>query len=345
MKKVLIFGSGSIGNHMAYACRRLSLDVFVTDIDIKALERMRYQIYPQRYKKWDNKIKQIQFKQIEKINVFFDLIIIGTPPETHFSIYDFCLKKIKFNKILIEKPLTNYKSRSLNLYKKKFLKKFIFCGYNHSVSKSFQFFLKKFSNEKKNVNSIIVDWCESWSGILNAHFWMKSPFESYLGNMQKGGGALQEHSHGLHLLILLLKKVGIDLITTNFKSDYICEAKGNLRYDIFSKLFGYKKKIYFNYNTDLFTFPAKKKITVKSNEKQIEWICNYKNGVDVVKVFRRGLLYYKKTFKKTRSSEFENQIKHILKIKTLKQQNNSNLNPYFAITTLKVIKKIFVNEK
>ena len=35
MKNVLIFGSGSIGNHLANASRKLGLSVNVTDILIK----------------------------------------------------------------------------------------------------------------------------------------------------------------------------------------------------------------------------------------------------------------------------------------------------------------------
>ena len=41
MKNILIFGSGSIGTHMSYACRQLKFNVFVTDINTSALERMK----------------------------------------------------------------------------------------------------------------------------------------------------------------------------------------------------------------------------------------------------------------------------------------------------------------
>ena len=59
MKKVLIFGAGSIGNHMSKACTDLGYDVYITDISQKALKRMRNFLYPLRYKKWNNKIKLI----------------------------------------------------------------------------------------------------------------------------------------------------------------------------------------------------------------------------------------------------------------------------------------------
>ena len=45
MQKVLIFGAGSIGNHMANACIKQGLDVFVTDINKKALHMMKKEIF------------------------------------------------------------------------------------------------------------------------------------------------------------------------------------------------------------------------------------------------------------------------------------------------------------
>ena len=47
MKKILIFGSGSIGNHMSYASRRLKYDVFITDISNDALIRMKKKLSKQ----------------------------------------------------------------------------------------------------------------------------------------------------------------------------------------------------------------------------------------------------------------------------------------------------------
>ena len=66
MNKVLIFGAGSIGNHMSYACLRLKCDVYITDIDPSALERMRDEIFPKRYGKWDKNIKLLNFKNLTK---------------------------------------------------------------------------------------------------------------------------------------------------------------------------------------------------------------------------------------------------------------------------------------
>ena len=102
MKSVLIFGSGSIGNHMAFACRKNKMQVYVTDISKKALNRMREEIYPRRYGSWDNKINLTDYSDLKKIKKNFDLIIIGTPPKTHIKIYNYCREKLSYKKILIE---------------------------------------------------------------------------------------------------------------------------------------------------------------------------------------------------------------------------------------------------
>ena len=43
---VLIFGAGSIGNHLANASRNLDWNVTIFDIDQKALKRTKEEIYP-----------------------------------------------------------------------------------------------------------------------------------------------------------------------------------------------------------------------------------------------------------------------------------------------------------
>ena len=107
---------------------------------------------------------------------------------------------------------------------------------------------------------------------------------------------------------------------------------------------GFNKNIYFSYNTDLFTYPAEKKITVHCSNKKYEWQCNYRRNEDIIKISSKNKVIYLKKFKKTRSSEFENEIKHIFKVKNTLERNKSNLNPIHAVETINMIKKIFKNE-
>ena len=99
MKRVLIFGSGSIGNHLANACRKTHLSVKITDISFNALLRMKNTIYPLRYSKWDKGINLVNYKEVFKLKDKFDIVLVGTPPSTHYI----WLKK--FINILILKNL------------------------------------------------------------------------------------------------------------------------------------------------------------------------------------------------------------------------------------------------
>lgn len=332
MKKVLIFGAGSIGNHMSYACSKLGYGVYVTDIDPNALLKMKNKIFPKRYKKWKKNIKLTLTKDLFSTKEKFDLIIIGTPPGSHLYLYNFCKKNLKFDKLLIEKPLCVHTQNFNNInfdYDKNF------CGYNHSISQSFLYLQKLIKKEKPSkISSIEIDWKEGWFGILNAHFWMKSEFDSYLGNLKDGGGALHEHSHGLHLLTVILKDLNIDINKISFNKEIIFKKKKSKKYDCYDSFIAYHKNTIIKYETDLLTYPSKKEIRINYKNKCIIWKCNFKINTDSVEVIDKKSTFFK-LFKKTRSSEFENEIKYILSNKNLK---NSNLNINYSVKTMKCIR-------
>lgn len=346
MKNILIFGAGSIGNHMAYACRKLGLVVYITDIDPAALIRMKNKIYPKRYKKWDEKIKIFNFNEILNTSINFELIILGTPPETHFDLYKLCKENLKYKKILIEKPIINYSNKNINNLKKISKNDLVFCGYNHSISPAFLYFMKKISLDG-NIKSVKVNWCEGWNGILKAHYWLKNEFDSYLGDYKRGGGSLQEHSHGFHLLfIIILKVLKFNLKKLNFNSFSIFKKLKNKKYDILSSFNSNYNKINIVYTTDLITNPSKKNIIIFSSNKIYEFQCSYKKNLDLVTIKNlNNNLIFTKTFKKTRSSEFENEIKHLLKINSFKKSKETNLNTNIAFVIIDQFKKHFKNEK
>ena len=233
-KNILIFGAGSIGNHMAFASRKLKLNVDITDTSESALNRMKSQIFIKRYGAWDPNINLIPLNNVFKIKKLYDLIIVGTPPNTHFQIYKKVSKKLIFKNILIEKPLTNYLSKNYKNFNDD--KNRIFCGYNHSLSLAFEYYLKILKKNKNDINKIHIEWKEGWKGILNAHPWLKNEFDSYLGNIKEGGGALQEHSHGLHLLILLLKQLKIKFNKKNINFFSIKKNNNKVEYDCYTNL-------------------------------------------------------------------------------------------------------------
>ena len=73
---------------------------------------------------------------------------MGVPPKNHLNVLKLCFKKIKFKKILIEKPLCVF-NQSFDFLKKKKMTDKIFTGFNHSVARSFKFFINRLKSSKK----------------------------------------------------------------------------------------------------------------------------------------------------------------------------------------------------
>lgn len=339
-KKILIFGAGSIGNHMAFASLKLKHKVFITDINSKSLKRMEYQVFPNRYGKWNNTIKQIRYEKVFKKDMY-DLIIIGTPPKTHIPLLKKIIKSnVSYKKILIEKPLSSYLENFNEL--KKFNKNNIFIGYNHSVSKSFDYFLKLLQNQKKNIDNILINWKEGFKGILGAHSWLRDEFDSYLGYSKLGGGAIQEHSHAVHLAHVIQKELKINF--TNKKYNKFFYKNNKNLYDNFAQIFFKSKRINLNLEIDLISFPPQKKIEAVLNGKKISWIHNYDKGVDAVISEMNSNKNKIKLFKKDRSTEFENEINHIFSVKNQIDYKRSRLNILYGIIVMNTIKDFF-NEK
>lgn len=341
-KKILIIGAGSIGNHMTNACLKIGYEVFITDKSDKALTFMKKNLFPKRYGYWDKKnINQIYFNDLNNLrSLFFDLIIIGTPPNSHYKLAELCEKKFKFSNMLIEKPICSYKedqAKFLKYYKKN--KKRVFCGYNHSISPGIKKLVELSKKNKNNLNFIEVKWKEGWSGILNAHYWLKDEFSSYLGDIKMGGGALQEHSHGLHLSIYLLKKlISENYKITHFKSHF--KNKKQKKYDFYNILNFESKKKKLALEIDLLEPNSLKQITISFENMTLRWICNYEKNLDILRIYKNNK---SKTynFKKTRESEFINEIKHISSIKNFNEYKKSPINIQMGVKTMDVIKKVF----
>lgn len=339
MKNIFIFGAGSIGNHFSHACSRLNYNIFVTDLSKETLFRMKSKVYPKRYGKWNNNIKLIDYLKFPEIleKNQFDLIIIGTPPHTHLKIFK-KLNKYKIKNILVEKPVCSFKENP-SLFLRYNRKSKIYCGYNHSVSKSFEQFLKLVNKNKKEIDLVQVKWNESWRGILNAHFWMKNEFDSYLGDYKLGGGAIQEHSHGLHLIGLLSNLINKKDNLKNFKSSTIYKKKKLKKYDYINSLYFQKNKTSYYLETNLIDDPPTKKIICFLGKKRLIYHINFKNNYDAIihDDFNKEKV---RLFKKDRTSEFVNELNHIFSIKNEKDYNKSNINIKTAINCLYNIKKI-----
>lgn len=200
--QVKIYGAGSIGNHLAHACRSLDWNVVICDTDESALKRTREQIYPGRYGAWD---PEIELTSPDKLNGrYFDSVIIGTPPDTHV---DLAIRELDSRRdlpgvILMEKPLCGPAlERCDELWEKSRNKEVTVCvGYNHVLTEATlraEDLIR--AGRLGRPRTISVEWVEHWGGIFAAHPWLHGPGDSYLGWASRGGGACGEHSHGINI--------------------------------------------------------------------------------------------------------------------------------------------------
>ena len=183
--KILIYGAGSIGNHYANGFIERGHEVFVTDISEEALKRMKTDIYPSRYKHWNDSIKLINSSQSDEL--FVDVVFIGTPPESHL---DISLNSIIRNKpkiIHIEKPVSTINLTKIDELKKLAAKNktILLNGYNHNLTNNVlkaREVIKSNDFGKPLIMHSNVN--EHWGGIFKAHPWIKNLEDTYLSNYE-----------------------------------------------------------------------------------------------------------------------------------------------------------------
>ncbi len=282
MYKVKIHGAGSIGNHLANASRRLGWSVDVCDIDAAALSRMKDSIYPGRYGGWDEQIRL--FRSDEVPRGAYDMIFVGTPPDTHLQV---ALEAIKEEPriLLIEKPLCppglDDAQRLADAVADSGVKAFV--GYDHVIGVAIEKVTELIqSGQFGAVDTIDVEFRERWDGIFAAHPWLDGPKESYLGFWSRGGGAIGEHSHAINLWQHLAHTVGAGrVVQVSAMADYISEDGAS--YDKIGALnlrteLGLVGRVV----QDVVTFPHNKSGRVQGDNGHIEWWFGRTPGQDEV---------------------------------------------------------------
>lgn len=311
MKNVKIFGAGSIGNHMANAARALGASVDVVDKDPEALDRMKSEIYPQRYGQWDDNIK-LHVSGSEPIGNH-DFIVIGTPPDSHIELARSAVNSKPLG-VLIEKPLCSLGLEGLDHLKVEAKENQVqlFVGYDHVVGKAAKI-LEEHINASAIGNPITIDveWREHWSGIFAAHPWLNGPTDSYLGFSELGGGASGEHSHALNFW------------------QHICQLAGGGRISEVDARLDYGKNYENSYDSiclmnfctetgllgrcvqDVITRPHKKWASIQGDSGRIEWHCSFQPGADKVLLFKSDGKIQETIVTKTRPDDFIMELEHI----------------------------------
>ena len=334
---IKIIGSGSAGNHIAYAFEQYAKKIYMFDLSKKELSRSK-KIYISRYKKWNKNIIQSSNVSDQK---FYDLAIISTPPSTHLNI----LKKNiqNSNNFLIEKPLSEPNDKTIESFSKiikDYKNKNFFCGYNHRLFPSTQKLKKIIENQKTELDSIEVNFKENTGGFLKAHYWLKDLSKSYLSKYREGGGSLLEHSHGLNLAQYFCKEPSkLKIINKNIQ--FVKNKK--VFYDTSSSLILNTNQNLVLVNQNFETLPIEKNVTVANKNIFARLIYNYQNNDDKIFFFNKKTKKLK-TFKfiKKRSDDFRYEasfISNIIKNNTKIKDNPLDIK--HAILTMKLIRKSF----
>lgn len=315
MKNVKIYGAGSIGNHLAFACRSKGWDVLICDIDEKALKRTKDEIYPNRYSKWDDSIRLTLVKDIPKED--FDLVIIGTPPEFHNEYAINILKEEEPRVLLIEKPLCEPSlEKAQELFElSEQSNTNVLVGYNHVLAESTRK-VEQMIKEKWLGNFITLrgGFLEYWGGIFKAHPWLAGPEESYLGFTSKGGGASGEHSHALNIWQHFANVLEIGrIIEITATMDWITD--GNVEYDrICNMNVKTERGIFGQITQDVITEPSKKFMYFQGDKGFIEWEVNKYPGYDCVSFNNDKDEIVERRISKFRTDDFNVEIEHISEI-------------------------------
>lgn len=334
---IKIIGSGSAGNHIAYAFEQYAKKIYMFDLSKKELNRSK-KIYISRYKKWNKNIIQSSNVSDQK---FYDLAIISTPPSTHLNI----LKKNiqNSNNFLIEKPLSEPNDKTIESFSKiikDYKNKNFFCGYNHRLFPSTQKLKKIIENQKTELDSIEVNFKENTGGFLKAHYWLKDLSKSYLSKYREGGGSLLEHSHALNLAQYFCKEPSkLKIINKNIQ--FVKNKK--VFYDTSSSLILNTNQNLVLVNQNFETLPIEKNVTVANKNIFARLIYNYQNNDDKIFFFNKKTKKLK-TFKfiKKRSDDFRYEasfISNIIKNNTKIKDNPLDIK--HAILTMKLIRKSF----
>jgi predicted dehydrogenase len=312
--RVKIVGAGSIGNHLSHACREQGHAVTLCDRDPEALRRTREEIYPARYGSWDGEIRLARADQVE--GEAFDVVIVGTPPDSHVSIALAQLVAAPPRILFIEKPLCPPDLRGCRELQRAAEETgtFVGVGFNHTLTQNTVLatrWLREHSiGEVVTIRSMTR---EHWGGIFGAHPWLAGPRDSYLGFTERGGGAIGEHSHAINIWQHFAIALGCGRIReVQAMLDWVEE--GGARYDRIAQLHVRTESgLVGTIVQDVVTEPAVKWLRVQGSAGFLEWEVNARPGHDAVRARAQGEAGEGRELliPKTRPDDFRGEIEHI----------------------------------
>jgi hypothetical protein len=119
----------------------------------------------------------------------------------------------------------------------------------------------------------------------------------------------------------------------------IKNKKRHKYYDCYTNLTLIYKNVFVKYETDLISINSRKSVEIDVDNQKFIIIFNFKQNVDAVIIKKNKKILKKILFKKNRSTEFQKEIRHILKIDTLNYLS-SPIHFKRGVDVIKIINKI-----
>jgi predicted dehydrogenase len=312
MARVKIFGAGSIGNHLAHGCRSKNWDVTICDTDPAALERTRDSIYAERYGAWDEAIRLASVDAAE--TEAFDIVIIGTPPDSHIPLALEVLARMPPPVLLIEKPLCPPSLAGCLELKEAAAATGtqVVVGYNHTLTDHTRRAAEVIGDASlASPLTISALFREHWGGIFSAHPWLSGPAETYLGYSARGGGAGGEHSHAINIWQHFAHLLGMGRIKeVSAMLDEVADE--TVRYDRICQLsVRTETGLVGNVVQDVVTSPPQKQLRIQTENGFLEWIVNSDARHDALRYTDGAGGIREEHFEKSRPDDFKGEIDHL----------------------------------
>ncbi len=312
MARVKIIGAGSIGNHLAHACRSRGWSVALCDVDHEALRRTREEIYPSRYGAWDSEIRTALADELAAER--FDVVVVGTPPDTHIPIALAQLEVSPPKVLFIEKPLCPPDLRGCDRLQRAATATgtCVGVGYNHTLTRN-TVIAERWLAEHSIGRIVTLQSMtrEHWGGIFRAHPWLTGPKDTYLGFTARGGGAIGEHSHAIHIWQHFAHLAGMGRIAEVSAMLDMVEEDG-ARYDRLAQLsVRTEAGLVGSIVQDVVTEPARKWLRLQGSRGFLEWEVNADAEHDAVRSWTGEGGVRETRIAKTRADDFHPEVAHV----------------------------------
>jgi len=338
--RVKVIGAGSIGTHLLRGFEREGCSVTAVDNDPEALKRQQ-KLYNDRYGiPWNDSIAQ--YVSGTEPDDLYDIICVGTPPDTHLKIAKDIFGSTQLPKLLfIEKPLCTPSLEGLDDFLSEVKQNTttrVVMGYTYLTSRAIGYVRKLIGEyDLGKILTMDVNIRAHWDDIFKAHWWLAHPKETYLGFSDRGGGALGEHSHGVNLFLHLARVLGVGEATSvQAAMDFVTD--GGVKYDRITFLtLKMKEGMIGRVAQDMVTRPTEKLATLQFERGRIEWR-GIGPGVDHVVLHRDGKDIETFPIKYNTGDWYMPEIQHVLEVfKDPALYNSSPLSLPGAVETMKVI--------